>query len=108
MKASVITHLPFNSPSALLGNAAKRRDLAVSDIAELLRRSPVRFVVADVGMPLQWINEDDRFEFWKLEAKPHVSDKDTASLEEFPGGYCYFASLWDDGGSPIVLLSKCH
>jgi hypothetical protein len=108
MTELIVTHLPLSSLSTALGNATKRHDLATSDIAGLLRQSAVRFVVADVGMPLRWVDEADRFDFWQQEVKPHLSEVRAATLDEFPGGYCYFASLWDDGGSPVVLLSKCH
>jgi hypothetical protein len=31
-------------------------------------------------------------------------------LDEFPGAYCYFASLWEQSGQepPIVVLEKQH
>jgi hypothetical protein len=30
-------------------------------------------------------------------------------LEQFPGGYCYFASQWDGGDpAPIVVLEQQH
>jgi hypothetical protein len=111
MAQLIITHLPLTSPAPALGYATKRSDLAISDITKLLQRSAVRFVVADVGMPLQWVDKAGCFDFWKQEVRMHVSDRQAVSLDEFPGGYCYFASLWDDGddgGLPIVLLSKCH
>jgi hypothetical protein len=32
-----------------------------------------------------------------------------AALNEFPGGYCYFASQWEvETTAPIVLLEKSH
>ncbi len=86
----------------------QRDFLCKSDIAELLRQTKVRFVVADVGRPLTWISEAACFDFWKQDAKTHLSDAQIASLADFPAGYFYFASLWDDGGSPIILLSKNH
>ena len=91
--------------------AHKRRDLSKSDIAELLRAGPLRFIVADVGRFLDWIPETDRFTFWKTEVKPRVVDPSAHGfyLNDFPGHYAYVASEWSaDLGPPIVLLETHH
>jgi hypothetical protein len=47
------------------------------------------------------------YDFWKREVKDRIADG-PADLGNYPCEYCYFASEWSDGGSPIVLLSKAH
>jgi hypothetical protein len=47
------------------------------------------------------------FDFWKNEAKPHLASDTNAVLNEFPGGYCCFASQWEgETTAPIVPLEK--
>ena len=86
------------------------RDLRKTDVRELLRGGPVRSLVADMAASLRSVPENECFTFWKSEVRPHVvADPDQgASLDNFPGEYCCFASEWNDGGSPIVLLSVAH
>ena len=89
--------------------AQKRRDLSLGEIVRLLRAGPVRFVVADLGQPMEWVVEADCFTFWKSEAKRHVVDSVSEGfhLDDFPDQYAYVASEWAvDPGSPIVLLEK--
>ena len=91
--------------------AAKRlRDLHDTDVRELLRAGPVRFLVAAVLFPFRIVPEGEYYDFWKSEVQSHLvaNPHEGAVLEDFPGGYCYFASEWSDGGSPIVLLSAAH
>ena len=67
----------------------------------------VQFVIANVGAAPGWIDTGEYFDFWKNEAKPRLSNGAQASLGEFPGGYCYFASQWEaETAPPIVLLEK--
>lgn len=86
------------------------RELNASDITEMLRAGKVRFVVADVGSPLKWTPVDDCYSFWKAEVKNHLADPAAKNyLNNFPGGYCYFASEWESkGGGPVVLLTVRH
>ena len=87
----------------------KIRDLNASDIVDLLGLETVRFVVADVGEPYRWIPHDEQFDFWKDEVKPHLAQSDSATLENFPDEYCYFASEWKSyNDETIILLSKAH
>ncbi len=104
----VVTRLPlaelWNDAGSI--GAAPVRDLTAADLRELLKGSPVRFVVANIAAPLRWVPVGDCFRFWKAEVQPQVADPAGARLEEFPGGYCYFASEWGPvKGSPIVVLS---
>lgn len=89
--------------------AAPARDLTADGIHELLRAGPVRFVVADVGRPLRWVPAAECFRFWKGEVQPRVTDPGGAFLEDFPGGYCYFAAEWGPiEGPPVVVLAVAH
>lgn len=84
--------------------------LTSSGIADLLRTGPVRFVVADVGRPLQWIAPNRCFEFWKEGLKHNVcEDGKKRPLDTYPGSYCFLASLWrDTTAGAVVLLEKHH
>jgi hypothetical protein len=90
--------------------ATRSSELTIEDIRSLLRQGPLRFVVANCGHRPRWVAEKDRFSFWKSEVQAHLADPDTpASLEDFPGEYSYFASLWAaDAGTPIVQLEMQH
>ena len=108
----VITATPMrelwdqNGPVA----AHRSRDLTAADLRDLLRRGPVRFVVADPGSRPRWIPEGDCYSFWKVEVQSHlVGPGGAARLDEFAGGYCLFAAEWSPGeGSPIVVLEMAH
>lgn len=112
MPPKIISQLPLNKlwADSRLVSTIKVRDLDDGDIVELLRLGPVRFVVANVGEPLEWISNNERYEFWKHEVRPHLaSPEQRVSLEDFPDNYCYFASEWKTyEGDNIVLLSKAH
>jgi hypothetical protein len=80
------------------------------EIVDLLREE-ASFVVADVGHPLRWIQVADRFTFWKKEVQPHLAPPDTVGFypDDYPGEYCYVASLWKCGSSAaVILLEKLH
>ncbi len=90
-------------------NAARKRDLDTDQILSLLRAGRVRFVVADLESPPKWVPESDCFDFWKTEARRHISDQPQASLEDFPDQYFYFAAEWEPPtGLPIILLERHH
>jgi hypothetical protein len=108
----VVTQLP---PRELLRydgleTYARIRSLTEDDIRDLLRSGPIQFVIVDVGSPPYWIQLTECFQSWKSEACPHLAKKTQVVLEEFPGGYDYFASQWDGGdpATPIVVLEKQH
>jgi hypothetical protein len=104
-----VTRLPLSRLPTHLGEATRLGDLGAEAIRNLLKAGPVRFVIADVGAPLHWVPEGDCFKTWKRDILLHVADPDQiAYLERFPGDYVYFASQWDDGSIPIVLLAKSH
>ena len=92
-------------------NALKVGYVSFSEIENYLRLSKVRFVVANVGDELHWIELDKCFQFWKDEVKPHLaSDLDKIYLDNFPDHYAYVASNWrqEDAAMPIVLLERYH
>ena len=86
------------------------RDLSAAQVRELLRKGPVRFIVAEVGAKPEWVEMADCFAFWKREVQQHLAEPEQrVLLEEFPGSYCYFASEWSGvGSSPIVILQQYH
>ncbi len=85
--------------------AKRGRYLLSDDLHGLLRRGPLRFVIADCGKPLRWIERSACYDFWKEEVEPHLASPDSFSLEDYPDGHFYLASEWatDDGESTIVL-----
>src|SRR5687767_9008756 len=72
------------------------RELSAADVAALLRdrtRLP-QFVIADAGLPPEWVPLAQTFAFWKREVRPRVADPAAAGWvrEDFPGEYFYRAS----------------
>jgi hypothetical protein len=107
----VVTRLPLSELWDEAGpvSAVRGRDLTPADIRELLQAGPVRFVVANVAAPLQWVPAGECFRFWKAEVQSRMASPGGVDLENFSGGYCYFASEWAAGdGPPVVLLSVSH
>jgi hypothetical protein len=85
--------------------------LSAEQIVSQLRAGRVQFVVADIGSAPRWIAFSDCFDFWKREAQPHFAAPDSrVSFDDFPGGYCYFASEWSraDRSIPIVVFERHH
>lgn len=107
----VVTQLPLRELWRDDGFSTTKRgkSLTYDDVREFLTSGPVQFVVVDVGVAPRWIPASECFDFWKNEAKPHLANGTKASLKEFPGAYCYFASQWEgEKIAPIVLLEKHH
>jgi hypothetical protein len=108
----IVTHLPLDElwRDDRFSTNTRGRSLTPEDVRWLLASGPVQFVVADVGAAPRWIATRECFHFWKNEAKAHVATDVSVSLDDFPGGYCYFATQW--GGRelevPIVVLEKHH
>jgi hypothetical protein len=63
----IVTRLPIRELWDATGTLAggRIRYLDRNMIAELLRKGPVEFVIADCGLHLKWIPADERFTFWK-------------------------------------------
>ena len=108
----VVTSMPVEQLWTDSGDLAAVRggSLDGDAIRELLRRGPVRFVVANVGHPLEWIPAADRFAFWKNDAAVHLSDAERINVEDFPDRVAYVASEWLVAGEdvPIVLFEAHH
>lgn len=107
----IVTRLPladlWNDAGSM--SATKVRELTGVDIRELLQAGPVRFVVANVAAPLRWVPANECFRYWKNEVQSRVADASEVHVDNYPGGYCYFASEWAAGdGPPVVLLSVTH
>ena len=87
------------------------RRLAALDIKQLLRIEKLRFVVAECGLPLRWIEPASCYRFWKEELQPRLAPPEgRVRREDFPGEYFYWATEWTapDAGTPIVLLERQH
>jgi hypothetical protein len=109
----IVTDIPltelWNSKGDAM-DACRAVCVGETDITQLLR-SGSSFVVADVGQPLQWISEANRFAFWKTEVKERLvsPDADGFNLDDYSGNYCYVASVWTFASSaPIIVLEKHH
>ena len=90
-------------------DAKRVRDLSADDITILLRRGTVRFVVADIGGPLEWISPSNCYDFWKSEVREHLADPaEKAQSWEYPSGYCYFATEWSDGNTGTIVVLETH
>jgi len=85
-------------------------DLNAVEITDLLRSEIARFAVAAIGKLLEWIPNNETYDFWRNEVKAHLAGPESkAVLEDFPDNYCYFASEWKSyDGDTIILLSKAH
>jgi hypothetical protein len=109
-KLKVVTKTPITKlwTDEGLVDAERGRQLTTSDIKTIL--TEVTFVVADVGLKLNWIGKDKTFDFWKNDLQMHFWDKsDKITLDLFPDGYAYMATEWiDKADRKIVLLEKIH
>ncbi|WP_338827380.1 hypothetical protein [Bradyrhizobium sp. 27S5] len=108
----IVTQMPLTElwDSSGLVSARRIEQIGEAEIVRLLRAGST-IVVADVGFPLRWTATDDRFAFWKDEvkhrlAKPNV---DRLYLGEYPGNYCYAASMWSCASlGAVIVLEKHH
>lgn len=110
-RLKIVTRLPLRAlwRDDGFSTSARGRSLRDTDILKLLASGPVQFVIADVGTILRWIPTGECRHFWKAEVKPHLAGEARAYLDDFPGGYCYFASQWEEeSATPIVVLEKQH
>ena len=106
-----VTQTPLVSLRTEAGVELHRvRDVVSADVKALLSSVIVRFAIADIGKPLRWISEEERFRFWKAEVQTHISDGVTMSLDDSQDGYFYFASEWasEACNEAIILLEKHH
>ncbi|WP_027555119.1 hypothetical protein [Bradyrhizobium sp. Cp5.3] len=108
----IVTQLPLTELRSGEGVLDARSAEAVGGVEiERLLRDHSTFVVADVGKPLKWISEADRFAFWKAEVKDRLVSRDTDSfcLDDYAGGYCYVATVWRGAScAPVIVLEMHH
>jgi hypothetical protein len=111
-KLRLVTRLPLQELWRDDGfkTTARGRALTEEAIRSMLRSAPIQFVVVDVGAVPRWIPLKDCFAFWKGEVERHLAGEARVILDQFPGEYCYSASLWDgaDAATPLVVLEKIH
>ncbi|MBR1270687.1 hypothetical protein JQ629_24745 [Bradyrhizobium sp. AUGA SZCCT0222] len=108
----IVTLTPLNELWNSNGRLDARRaeEVGETDIARLLQAGS-SFVVADVGHPLQWISDADRFAFWETEVKCRLvpPDVDGFHPDDYPGSYCYVATMWKGASTAsVVVLEKHH
>ncbi len=105
-----VTRLPVEVLLTPEGVELSRGELLDREaIRRLLRAaSKPRFVVADVGAPLKWIEGNDVYEFWKVEVQHRLAERDSFSLEDFPGERAYVATAWRGPEVPPVVLLELH
>ena len=108
----VVTRLPLRelwNEKGVLPADRRIRHLDHSHVQQLLRKEPVRFVMADCGLPLKWIPESERFAFWRS-VSAQIAEPDKAIyLGRFPQNVAYVASQWQGhGGECVVLLERHH
>jgi hypothetical protein len=91
-------------------DARRDENVGETDVVRLLQAGS-SFVVADVGHPLRWISEADRFAFWKTEVRCRLvaPEVDGFHLDDYPGNYCYVAVMWKCASrTPVIVLEKHH
>jgi hypothetical protein len=113
-KLRIVTNIPLTelwNDSGMLAHV-RRQLLGFSDVAVHLRSESTRFVVADLGKPLQWIGRSPLLQLTQeiqgRIVEPAATERGFR-LEDFPGEYAYIASEWSAEQSPsIVLLERYH
>ena len=105
----VVTQIPTTElwdPSGAFGR--RLRYLTFAELRDLLRVSTPSFAVAEVGKPLTWVLEDQRFAFWKR-VSSHVIRSEPVTLADYPGSLAYMPSEWSGrDGTTVVLLEAWH
>jgi len=76
-------------------------------VSEILKNGPIRFVIANVGDKLIWIDLDECFKIYKTEIKEFIiSDIDKIYLRTLKDEWGYIASLWADPSENSSLSWK--
>ena len=110
----VATELPLTELWTDKGplEAQRERMLDSAQLKQLVRAGRVQFVVADPGLPLQWLSQDEYAAYWKVQVKPHLVEDPSGSfdVDRYPDGYAFVASEWTSNAvsAPIVLLERHH
>ena len=107
----IVTSIPLTElwTSKDVLDARRAENVGPLEIVQLLRDGS-SFVLADLGQPLRWIAESDRFAFWKAEVKCRLvaADADSFHLDDYPGSYCYVATMWKCTSSRSIILLERH
>jgi len=112
IKLRIVTTLPltilWNDSSEI--QATRKHYLTKEQIRQILKETPVEFVVADAGLRLKWVKASQCYSFWKSEVQSHIADfVDLIDVNTFPDNFVYVASEWQaDDRIPIILLEKIH
>ncbi len=91
-------------------SVSRGKHLNSDDIHDLLKRQKIQFVIADVGLKLQWLALDSCYVLYKTTIKSQIIENfDRINLNHFPNNFVYLATLWENECKyPIVLLEKYH
>ena len=89
---------------------SRGKHLNTKDISDLLRLDRIQFVIADVGLKLNWLALDRCYEDFKTTIRNHlIEDSENINLKLSKDNFAYLATLWENGEDcPIVLLEKYH
>jgi len=70
--------------------------LPVEAIKKLLKKYPIKFIIARIGQPLKFIPEEECYTLWNQEVRDHMMDppKGHLFLPDQLDGYGYLASKW--------------
>jgi hypothetical protein len=84
--------------------------MGLAEVKAALNRCDVRFVVADCGHPLLWVEKEGRYALWREHVRPRLvePEQDRFFLDAYPDGRCYTASRWSDGTTSVVLFEAFH
>ena len=111
----VVTHTPLTELWDDRGPIPAERGQALGreDVRRMVQAGPLRFVVADAGLPLRWVPERESHAFWKGEVRPHLVDEPGRPFDvyDYPHGYAYVATEWESAeplAAPIVVLERHH
>ena len=65
-----------------------------SEIKELLNSNSTVFII-DTHLGINWLEENDKYDFWKNEVKLRIVEPekyfDEFCLDDYPNNYCYVA-----------------
>jgi len=106
----IVTKLPltelWDEKGALPGERVGNVDQNL--IRELMRRGPVRFIVANCGAKLNWIPMQEGFKFWKR-IRPQIAESSKPiDLRQFPNETAYIASQWRGSTGECLILLETH
>ena len=114
----VVTQIPLSELWTIRGPlaATRVRPVGPSDLGVDMHSRPIlkqtRFVVAEVGKPLQWLDPISIVAFLRDRIPGRIVDPSAPSfrLNDFPGQFCFVVSEWaeQDSDSPIYVFELHH